>query len=269
MMRSDRRGQRTLRKSLALLLVVAAIQGGCGTQYSDPIRGPTVMDATTDTGFACSGEFVSQFDGTKYGTMTRLIQDDFTIEVWIKTSQSLTGNAPYLGNPVVFADVPATTTDDFGAAILNNKFRMTIGNPDTPVTSTSDVTTNQWVHVAATRTRATGIVLVFVNGVLEGSGIGNTHALAASPTISFGGRAMRDFFVGLMADLRLWRIVRSQSDIVANMHRRLLGNEVGLVGYYRLDEKAGSTARDSSPSQNNAVLDGGLWVASDPPLCAP
>jgi hypothetical protein len=144
---------------------------------------------------------------------------------------------------------------------------MTIGNPDTPVASTSDVTTDQWTHVAATRTRATGIVLVFVNGVLEAAGTGNKNALAAAPTISFGGRPMRDFFVGLMADLRLWRTARSQSEIVANMHRRLQGNETGLVGYYRLDQKTGTAVHDSSASQDDAALDGAIWVTSDPPLC--
>ncbi|HLZ08717.1 MAG TPA: LamG domain-containing protein, partial [Chloroflexota bacterium] len=240
---------------------------GCGIQYSDPIHNTPASDAAlTPDGSACSGEYVLQFDGTQFGAMTRLIQDDFTIEVWIRTNHSLTGNGPYVGNPVVFADVPDITTDDFGA-LLNNKFRMTTGNPDTPVTSTSDVTTNQWVHVVATRTRTTGIVLVFVNGTLEAAGTGNKNALAASATISFGGRAGRDFFVGQMADLRLWRTVRSQEQIVANMHRRMQGNDVGLVGYYRLDEMMGSAAHDSSPSQNHATLDGAIWAPSDPPLC--
>jgi hypothetical protein len=252
-------------KARFVFLVVAC--AGCGTQYSDPVRGATARDAAVDAGAACSGESVQEFDGTKFGTMTRLIQDDFTIEVWIKTSHSVSGNFPYNGAPVVFADVPGQTTDDFGAAILNDKFRMTVGNPDTPVASTSNVTTNQWTHVAATRTRSTGIVLVFVNGILEGSGTGNKNSLAASPTISFGGRAMRDFFIGLMSDLRLWKVVRSQSEIIANMHRRLLGNEAGLVGYYRLDDKMGTTVYDSSPSQNNATLDGAAWAVSDPPVC--
>jgi hypothetical protein len=249
------------------VVLAAAAAAGCGTQYSDPVRKSTASDAATDSGFVCSNESVQEFDGTKFGTMMRLIQDDFTIEVWIKTSHSLTGTKPYGGNPVVFADVAGQTTDDFGAAILNNKFRMTVGNPDTPVPSTSDVTTNQWTHVAATRTRSTGIILVFVDGILEATGEGNKNSLAASPTISFGGRALRDFFVGLMSDLRLWQVVRSQSEIIANMNRRLQGNEPGLVGYYRLDEKTGTTAYDSSPSHNNATLDGATWALSDPPVC--
>ncbi len=243
---------------------------GCGTQFSDPIRGAGGNEggAPDTDSLVCPAEPVRQFDGAHFATMMRLVQDDFTIEVWIKTDQSLTGAGPYLGNPIVYADVPAVTTDDFGAGILNNKFQMTIGHPDTPVKSTSDVTTNEWVHVAATRTRATGLVLVFVNGVLEGVGTGNTNALSGSATMSIGGRADRDFFVGLMADLRIWSTARTQAQIADNMHRRMEGNEAGLVGYYRLDEAKGVTVRDSSASQNDAKLDiATAPIGSDPPIC--
>jgi len=252
-------------------LFIGFLLVGCGTQFSDPIRqriGGEGGESGAPDPLVCSAEPVRQFDGAHFATMMRLIQDDFTIEVWIKTDQSLTGAGPYIGNPIVYADVPAVTTDDFGAGILNNKFQMTTGNPDTSVKSTSDVTTNRWVHVAATRTRSTGIVLVFVNGALEGVGTGNTNALSASPTMSIAGRAGRDFFVGQMADLRVWSTARTQTQIVDNMHRRLAGNEAGLVGYYRLDDAPGAIVRDSSTSQNDATLDtAGASIGSDPPIC--
>jgi hypothetical protein len=250
---------------------------GCGTQFSDPIRrasggeggaaGSTGGSATIDPNL-CSREPVQELTGTNFATMTRLVQDDFSIELWIKTAVSLTGTGPYLGNPLVYADVPKVTTDDFGAGILNDKFQLTIGNPDTPVKSTSNVTTDRWVHVAATRTRATGIVLVFVDGVLEGVGTGNTNSLAASPTMSIGGRADRDFFVGLMSDVRIWSTVRTPAEILDNMHRRLQGNEAGLVGYYRMDDDGTLSLLDASPSQNHATLANPAEpTSSDPPVC--
>ncbi len=249
-------------------LFIGVFLVGCGTQFSDPIGRRTGSEGGSPDTAACSAQPVRNFDGAHFATMTRMVQDDFTIEVWLKTDQSLTGKGPYLGNPIVYADVPAVTTDDFGAGILNNKFQMTIGNPDTPVQSTSNVTTNKWVHVAATRTRVTGLVLVFVNGVLEGVGTGNTNALSGSPTMSIGGRAGRDFFVGLMADLRIWSTARTQAEIADNMHRRLDGTEAGLVGYYRLDEAKGVIVRDASPSQNDAKLDtASAPIGSDPPIC--
>jgi hypothetical protein len=256
-------------------LLGALLLLGCGTQFSDPIRemlGGAGGEAGAPTGSdpnACVQEPVHAFPGATFATMTRLVQDDFTIEVWIKTAVSLTGTGPYVGNPIVYADVQSVTTDDFGAGILNDKFQMTIGNPDTPVKSISSVTTDTWVHVAATRARATGIVLVFVDGTLEGVGRGNTNTLAASPTMSIGGRAGRDFFVGQMSELRIWSTVRSQADITENMHRRLVGNEAGLVGYYPLDDDAGSNVRDASPSQNHATLaTPGEPTPSDPPVCS-
>jgi len=255
---------------LAFLLV------GCGTQFSDPIRQAPRSEGgeagTTGGSGAdpniCSREPVQELTGTNFATMMRLVQDDFSIELWIKTAVSLTGTGPYLGNPLVYADVPKVTTDDFGAGILNDKFQLTIGNPDTPVKSTSNVTTDRWVHVAATRTRATGIVLVFVDGVLEGVGTGNSNSLAASPTMSIGGRADRDFFVGLMSDVRIWSTVRTPAEILENMHRRLQGNEAGLVGYYRMDDEAGLTLLDASASRNHAsFVSPGEPASSDPPVC--
>ena len=57
---------------------------------------------------------------------------------------------------------------------------------------------------------------------------------------------------------------------MANMQHRLSGNESGLVGYYRLDETSGTTAHDSSPSGNDAVLMGSVkWVPTDGLLCNP
>jgi hypothetical protein len=242
--------------------------GGCGTQYSDPIRVvPSEGGAVADPR-VCSGEIVQDFSGENFATMMRLVQDDLTIEAWIKTAVSLTGTGAYVGNPIVFADVPSVITDDFGAGLLNDKFQMTIGNPDTPVKSTSDVTTDMWVHVAGTRKRASGLVLVFVNGVLEGAGTGNTNALSASPTMSIGGRAERDFFIGQMSELRIWSTARSQAEILENMHRRLVGNEAGLVGYYPLDDSAGSSVHDASPSQNHAKLAAqNEPAAAAPPVC--
>lgn len=268
-------------RTLSVWLWLGLSMCGCGTQFADPIRqgrGDRGAEAgaangaagapSQGDGFTCSQEPVLAFDGANFGTINRVIQDDFTIEVWIKTAQSLSGNGAYVGNPILFADVPTIVADDFGAGLLNGKFQMTIGNPDTPVRSTSNVTTDQWVHLAATRTRANGIVLVFVNGVLEGIGTGNTNTLTAAPSMTIGGRADRDFFAGQMSDLRIWSSVRSQAEILQNMHRRLEGNEAGLVGYYRFDEAGGAQAKDASPSQNNAVLDlPGAPTAAEPPVC--
>jgi hypothetical protein len=107
--------------------------------------------------------------------------------------------------------------------------------------------------------------------VFESSTVGNDHTSEQSATISIGGRADRNFYNGLMAEVRLWKTVRSQAQLVANMHHRLNGNEDGLVGYYRFDDhNAGASAHDSSPSANDALFTGPVtWQRSDVPLCDP
>lgn len=57
---------------------------------------------------------------------------------------------------------------------------------------------------------------------------------------------------GLVDEIRFWNVARTPATIAANMHRRLGGTEAGLVGYWRLDETAGSVAADASPSGNSA-----------------
>src|SRR5439155_22926340 len=114
----------------------------------------------------CAG-YALQFDGTTFATVARPVQDDFTLEAWIKPSgASLTGTQFFQGNGLIYADIGGVA-DDFGTAILNNHFAFGVGNPDTTVQSTSDVTTGQWFHVAATRSATTGTIQVYVNGAFE------------------------------------------------------------------------------------------------------
>ena len=59
-------------------------------------------------------------------------------------------------------------------------------------------------------------------------------------------------------ELRIWNIVRSESEIRFDMSRRLIGDEPGLVGYWRLDEGEGRDAEDST-GYNDAVLNFERW----------
>jgi Concanavalin A-like lectin/glucanases superfamily len=186
------------------------------------------------------------------------VQDDFTLEAWIRTSTaSPTGASFFLGVGLIYADVP-NNANDFGMSILNNHITLGIGNPDTTVEGTTNVTTGQWVHVATTRTRSTGGVSVIVNGVLDRSATApNVGTLTASTTITLGANSGdAHYYTGLIDEVRIWNVARSAATIAANMNRRLNGTEAGLVGYWRLDETSGTVALDSSPSASNAAFVG-------------
>src|SRR5262249_39643068 len=128
------------------------------------------------------------FDGVNdYIRLGRPVQDDFTIEAWVRTTASRTGNQFYEGLGLFWADVPGVH-NDFGVSVLNGQLAFGTGNPDVTVTSTSTITTGNWVHVAVTRVRSTGVIKVFVNGVEEGSRTsGNTLSLTDSQDLLIGG----------------------------------------------------------------------------------
>src|SRR5260370_15794896 len=72
----------------------------------------------------------------------------------------------FKGNGLIYGDCGGAP-EDLGTALVNNHFALGIGNPDTTIQSTTDVTTGQWFHVAATRSASTGMIQVYVNGTME------------------------------------------------------------------------------------------------------
>src|SRR5262249_45068397 len=149
-----------------------------------------------------------------YGTMPRPVQDDFTLEAWIKTRSSLPGTLFWQGLPIFHADVLGGN-DDFGAAVLNDTFAFGMGlgpgGSDVAVQATTIVPTDQWIHVAATRAKSTGQAQVFVNGVLEQSVIfPQTNSLSAAPMLAVGGNIVDShYYAGELDEVRIWNVVRT------------------------------------------------------------
>lgn len=240
-----------------------------GTPRDGPVDADASDDADVDAG-NCAG-YAFNFTGANYATLTRPVQDDFTLEAWVKTSSSLTGVYHYEGRGLIHGDVSGNA-NDFGASILNSKFAFGVGNPDTTVQGGTTVTTGQWMHVAATRQRSTGEIRVIVNGSLDGSLTpAQTNSLTAPSALTLGGNTIDGrYFIGYVDELRIWNVVRTPAEISSTMNQRLNGSEPGLVSYFRFDEGSGTVAVDSSSRAVNAALNGSpAWVPSDAPICSP
>jgi hypothetical protein len=228
-------------------------------------------------GAPCSPGGAVQFDGVNdYLSVLRQVQDDFTIEGWIKsTATSLTGTRFWQGNGLFYADVMGAG-NDFGVSVLGSKIIFGVGDVGM-VLSTSNVNTGAWVHVAVVRTRTTGAATVLINGTTEMTMTSTMTASLTAPTmITLGGNTIdQRYFAGVVDELRIWNIARTDVDIRSTMNRLLVGTETGLVGYWRFDETAGTTFADRSPSGNTATASAGndagpsapAHVISDAPLC--
>jgi len=74
-------------------------------------------------------------------------------------------------------------------------------------------------------------------------------------------------FQGQIDEVRLWNRARSQDEIQRSMNYRLVGNEPGLIGYWRFDEAAGNTVHDQTDNANHGTIDGNpQWVISEAPI---
>ena len=139
------------------------------------------------------------------------------------------------------------------------------------VTGATAIPATTWVHVAGHWDGAN--LRVFVNGVQDAVVAngrpprnGNTPA-----RIGARGNDAGTPFNGQIDEVRVWNVARSATQINLNRNTCIPGNAGGLVGYWRLDNGAGTIASDSSPNGNNGTLiNAPIWVPSTSPLvCVP
>jgi len=117
---------------------------------------------------------------------------------------------------------------------------------------------NQWTHLALTYDSKN--VSVYGNGLLLSTIVHPQGGkLDANDSALRIGARSRDipysFFAGLIDEVRIWNIVRTQEDIQATMHTTLSSKEPGLVSYWRFDDDQ-NIATDLSPSHSDGKLMG-------------
>lgn len=198
-----------------------------------------------------------------------------TVEFWayIKPTDWVgERNAIYIYGP---QSAPASTFGlDFGTFTVNGM----AGNHATlnPVTNGgfNDDSRNdlgitsaaaQWVHIAMTWDGTA--VKTYVNGVLRitSPGKNGITALATlnSPLSMGCNPNNKACFSGLFDEFRLWKVARTDAEIGASYRKALVGNEAGLVGYWKFDEAPGaSMAADSVTTAGHVGHPGMLSAAS-------
>ncbi len=111
--------------------------------------------------------------------------------------------------------------------------------------SSNVISNSAWYHVAATMVG--GTVRLYVNGLLDSEHPGHPAPLNSTRPLSFGHEGPPFYgshYAGLIDEVRVWRIARSQSELSSTMNALLSGAEQGLVGYWRFNEGGGDVAYD-------------------------
>jgi len=180
-----------------------------------------------------------------------------TVELWayIKSTD-------WVGekNEVYYYGMSGTATTfglDFGTNPVMGTANHATLNPFTgggafTVDSTADLgvasTADQWVHIAMTWDGAA--VRTYVNAKLgiTANASGSTTMLATlqGPLIMGCNPENKGCFNGLFDELRVWNVARTDAELMASYKQTLIGDEAGLVGYWKFDDAVGSTTAADS-----------------------
>ncbi|RMH58906.1 MAG: T9SS C-terminal target domain-containing protein [Bacteroidetes bacterium] len=113
------------------------------------------------------------------------------------------------------------------------------------VTSASALSTDAWHHIAAVHDEELAEVRLYVNGAAEGRAPMTGTPVETARALTLGalpGGAQP--VTGVLDEVRVWSTARSDSALAADRDRILVGDEPGLVAYWRFDQGTGSVAGD-------------------------
>jgi len=238
-----------------------------------------------DTNYALS------FDGIDDVVIIGHLATDFnlltswTLEAWIKPSGENTVFQPNIvgfpgRHPNLELCGSSPTCNQTGGVIT--QLREANGTYYT-ITGAPKVTENHWYHVAGSWDNTT--LSLYVDGELDAfqnpyeqgysKGMVCIYPLCEEG-MQIGGfrccqRVSSQYFRGLIDEVRVWTVGRSQKDIQESMHTTLSGGEAGLLYYWRFDEAAKSLVV-SLADDAYGTLGGGVesaepkWVRSDAPI---
>jgi hypothetical protein len=129
--------------------------------------------------------------------------------------------------------------------------------------STNDLginsSSNQWVHVAMVWNGTN--LITYVNGLpkITTSGTGVTMLATGSSVLSLGcNPTNNNCFSGLFDELRIWKVARTATEIHDNYNKPAVGDETGLVGYWKFDESSGTTTADAVTTGGHTAHNGTL-----------
>jgi len=130
------------------------------------------------------------------------------------------------------------------------------------VADVCDIEKNTEIHLASVINSTNNTYAVYKNGNIVASGTLTDESRSLGTGKTFIGKDNRnaDYFDGIIDDVRIWNVARTQQQIQDNMNKELAGNETGLVGYWKFNEGTGTTAYDSTVNANNGTIYGATWA---------
>ena len=201
-----------------------------------------------------------QFNNSSYVTIPSSLNSVFntnnvTLEGWFKFDVNTSGFPMLIGEAYV-GDGKITFCMHKQGNTINAGF---YNNGWTVVTSASTIQYNTWMHIAATYDQTS--IKIYINGNLDATLNANAALPTGSESWYIGKRwDSNEYFRGVMDEIRVWNVARTQAQIQASMNTSVPTNSTGLRAYYKLDESSGTSPADATGNGYNGTLsNGSTW----------
>ncbi len=161
---------------------------------------------------------------------------DLSLEAWVKTTSTSHGRIIAKGG---ISGTPLYQIVNHLDGRVGFQIRDNNSNSST-VFSTTTVNDGKWHHVAGVRSGNT--INIYIDGVLSNSlstTVGNTNNTLDLYIGQWGNNNL--YFQGDIDEVRVWSVAKNATEVRTTMCSKLIGNETGLIGYWRMDEGGNGT----------------------------
>ena len=174
------------------------------------------------------------------------LANDFTIEGWFKLAPGIDYKDAIFGQEGTGPDI------HFSAG------RVRLYAYGIRVTAKTPLIADTWGHIAITRSGSD--LTVYINGVKDATGRWNGLL-----NIKAIGRGNRGFMKGMLDEIRIWELARTDAEISNSYNTNVDQNSAGLVGYWNFNETDQITS-DSSSKANHGSLGASTENGTDDPI---
>lgn len=206
-----------------------------GAVFGQPVDGGGYLELDgVDDLVTAEGEFLSQ-------TMT--------VELWVKPASVhdlwTAGVVAYGSRDVGSFDFGIGPVDD-----TRLRFFINHNQGQQTIVGTQPIELGLWQHIAATYDGETA--RLYINGELDAEAVLGGAILPSDPdailAIGDDYPGASEFVGGSFDEVRVWGVVRSETEIADAMFTPLEGDEEGLIAYYDFDECGSQVALDQGPN---------------------
>ncbi len=190
---------------------------------------------------------------TDYATIPEGISfkdKSFTVEFWVRPDNY--GNEAILSQ----GNDPAKSIEIGLKDGYKTYFKIGNVTYETPLEFSTTVPPEAWQHLAFIFDYETGDIFIYQNDkiILEvrssGATVINSGKIYVGKSVANSGSP----FKGSLYELRIWSKTITLGDIYSNQYVALSGNEVGLYGYWPINEAFGELAEDKAANRHMEVF---------------